>query len=176
MPQATDSPLNLLDESFEDAFLHCMQVAGQVINDGHTMQHAYQIQPEHMNAVYAYGYDLQQRGQFVKAEPIFRQLAFLDHYQPKYWIALGYCRERQKQYQDAMKAYVVAGRIDPADPCAALRAAECLMLMKEFTAASDAVELAIRNCQRRPQQQDKLKRAQFLQRTITKRTSLGTAS
>ncbi|MEW4486738.1 SycD/LcrH family type III secretion system chaperone [Thalassoglobus sp. JC818] len=140
-----------------------------IMCQGYTFGDAFQVTDEMKSALYAYAYDLQKREQYSTAETVFEYLCFLDHYESSSWVALGFCREKLRNYKKALQAYVLAGTLDIDNPIPSIRAAECLMQMGELEAAKDAVLMAIENSTDEPHLVQRKDRAEFLLKIIEKR-------
>lgn len=145
------------------------KIAGKIMCEGYTYQHAFQISDQQVQALYAWGYELQKQKQFAKAERIFQYLCHLNHYDPRYWIALGFCRERRKLYEAALQAYIMAGTLDPQNPSPPLRATECLFLMGRLALAVKSAERVLDLTREETQFPQARDRAEKLLQTIRKR-------
>ena len=140
-----------------------------IMCEGYTFGDAFHVSDEQRSALYAYAYDLQKREQYPKAEKVFEYLCFLDHYRSSSWLALGFCREKQRNLQKALQAYVMAGLLDLENPIPNIRAAECMMQMGELEAARKSAVTAIEHCKGMPHLAPRQERAEFLLKVIDKR-------
>ena len=140
-----------------------------IMTKGATFRDAFQVSDEQMKALYARGYELQRQQKYQQAQQVFEYLCYLNHFDEAYWIALGFCREQQKQHQKAVQAYVMAGALDVDNPVPPLRCAECLMRMDRLAEARSAAEMAIRVAGDDPRYARRRERAEFLLKAIDKR-------
>jgi type III secretion system low calcium response chaperone LcrH/SycD len=140
-----------------------------IMCEGYTFADALNISHEQLESLYAWGYDLQKRGQFEQAENVFQYLCYLNQFDQRGWIALGYCRERLKQLDRALHAYITAGLIDVDNPIPALRTAECLLHKGELSAAKSAAEMVCDLAGDAPEYRQRRNRAEQLLKIIDKR-------
>ena len=139
-----------------------------ILNEGYTFGDVFRVSDRQMQAIYNWGYDLQKRGRYEQGMRVFECLCTLDHYDEKSWIALGFCRERLNHPQEAIQAYMMAGLMAPENPIPPLRAAECLLRMRELALAESAVKQAIELAGDDPRLRPRRERAEFLLKVIRK--------
>lgn len=145
------------------------RMAEMIMNEGYTFAHALDVSEDELKALYARGYDLQKRGRFEQAEQVFQYLCYLNHYDTSGWVALGFCRERLKQLDGALQAYIAAGLLDLENPIPPLRAAECLLQKGELAAAKRSAEMVLKLAGDAPQFEQRRQRANQLLKIIHKR-------
>ncbi|MEW4561515.1 SycD/LcrH family type III secretion system chaperone [Bremerella sp. JC770] len=145
------------------------KMTAMILSEGYTFANAYRLDQQYLEALYAFGYDLQKRDQYSRAERVFRYLCFLNHYDSKLWIALGFCCERQKQHKKALEAYMVASLVDVKNPIPVLRSAECLILLDELSLARRSAELAAKLSRGKSEYQQRFERSQRLIQVIDKK-------
>jgi type III secretion system low calcium response chaperone LcrH/SycD len=90
---------------------------------------------ETMEAIYSVAYNLYQNGKFEDALKIFQFLCFYDHYNKKYYMGLGACRQMLKQYAEAIDTFTYASILDSSDPTPPLYAADCHLALGNLEAA-----------------------------------------
>lgn len=136
---------------------------------GYTFQGAFNVSDQQVEAMYAWGYELQKQRRYADARLLFEYLCYLNHYDGRFWIALGYCHEQEKRYQKALQAYTMAGVLDADSPIPPLRAAECLLLMGELAVAEKAAVMARQLAGDEPKFAPRRERAEFLVKVVHKR-------
>lgn len=114
-----------------------------VTTGGYTLKDFSAFTDDEMEAAYATGCQQIDQGRYDQAEKVFEFLCRLDHYEGKYWIGLGACRQMQKKYDSAVKSYALAGIHDMENPIPALRAAECYVALGKWTEADSAARAAV---------------------------------
>lgn len=140
-----------------------------ITTEGYTFGDVLGISDEQLQALYSWGYELQKRGRFEQAQQVFQYLCYLNHYDESSWIALGFCRERLKQVDGALQAYITAGMLDLENPIPPLRTAECLLQKGELDAAEKAAKMTLRLAGDTPRFGQRRIRAKQLLKIIDKR-------
>ena len=102
-----------------------------------------QIPEEEMEAYYSVAYNLYNAGKYEKAEKIFQFLCLYDHWQYKYWLGLGGCRQNLKDYAGAIDAYSMANLMNANDPTGPFHAADCHIASGNREKAISALQAAI---------------------------------
>jgi type III secretion system low calcium response chaperone LcrH/SycD len=95
------------------------------------------IGDEHLEAAYAIGKSLLEQGKYGDAESIFYFLATMDHYEPRYWKALGLTLEKEKKYREAVGIYLGAYFLDPMDIEVVWSMGECCLLLGDREGAKE---------------------------------------
>lgn len=145
------------------------RMAEMIMCRGYTFQHAFRVTDEQMEAIYAWGYILQEQQQYEKASRVFQYLCYLNHYDVRGWVALGFCREKRRLYESALQAYIMAGTLAPQDPVPPLRATECLLLMGHLEPAESTAQRVVQLAGDDPRYQRRRDRAEKLLKAIHKR-------
>jgi tetratricopeptide (TPR) repeat protein len=91
----------------------------------------------HLEAAYGIGTSLLEQGKYGEAESIFYFLATMDHYEPRYWKALGLTLEKGKKYREAVGVYLGAYFLDPMDIEVAWSMGECCILLGDREGAKE---------------------------------------
>jgi type III secretion system low calcium response chaperone LcrH/SycD len=95
------------------------------------------IGDEHLEAAYAIGKGLYERGKYGEAEQIFYFLATMDHYEPRYWKALGRALECGRKYREAVGVYLGAYFLNPMDMEVVWSMGECSVKLGEREGAME---------------------------------------
>jgi type III secretion system low calcium response chaperone LcrH/SycD len=114
------------------------------IRGGNTLKSLKGVDDTTMNAIYSVAYNLYNSGKYEEAHKVFQFLCFFDHFQKKYWMGLGACRQMLKLYQEAVAAYSFAALLDINDPKPPLHAADCFLAMGNREAAESALHASIK--------------------------------
>jgi len=97
---------------------------------------------EHLEAVYAIGFNLYNQGKYAEAEPFFQFACLYDNTQAHYWLALGNCRLMLTKYEAAIDAFGFAYLFDSDNAWPLIQAATCHLALGDRANAKDALELA----------------------------------
>jgi type III secretion system low calcium response chaperone LcrH/SycD len=87
------------------------------------------INDEHVEALYALGYDFFHGKKYREAETIFYFICQLNHMEKKYWKALAVTFFLQKKYPSAQAAYFTSLMLDPTDVEMMSAMADCAIAM-----------------------------------------------
>lgn len=119
------------------------EVALNFLNGGFTLMQVKGISPHDMESVYSIGYTYYNNGKYKEAVKIFLFLTLFDHFNKKYWLALGCARQMNKEYDFALRAFVSANMQDMKDPIPYVRMAECLIVLGDPDLAERSLNEAI---------------------------------
>ena len=130
--------------------------------NGRTYQDFTQLTPQSMEAIYMVAYNQYNAGKYEEAEKIFQLLSLLNHFDKRYWTGLGACREMQKKYEAAIKAFGFLVMLDMQDPVPQLLCAKCFMAQGKMDEAQGALEATIFNSGEKAEFADLKQQAQGL--------------
>jgi type III secretion system low calcium response chaperone LcrH/SycD len=114
-----------------------------VVLAGGTFADAAGMGPRALEAIYGLAYQEMEQQHFAEAERTLRALCLTSHTSPRYWMALGACRQKMGAYEDAIYAYSMVAELGHADPMAPLRAAECYLMLGLYEEALSGIESAL---------------------------------
>lgn len=140
-----------------------------IFTDGYILRDYTSITKEETEAAYALAYRIFNQRQYAKAERLFAILCQLDHYDGRFWLALGACRQMQNDYTGALSAYAVAGIHDMENPVTPLRAAECFLALNRLDDAEHGITAAIHWATDRPEYGQLKTRAELILNGIQRR-------
>ncbi len=128
------------------------------------------LDPDKLEVLYAYAYNLYNSGQYENAEKIFRALVVYDATVSKYWIGLAACRENQKSYVEAAELYAMGATMTGLDdPAPLYYSALCRLKADQKNIAIDALEfLALVGKENKPQDVEIKAKAKSLLETLKK--------
>lgn len=115
----------------------------KIFEGGMIPKDAMQLSDETVEAMYAHGYRLYQGAKYGDAGHIFRMLAVLDPTQSKYYLGMGACLHRLKQYEPATFMYELAAALDKTDPMPLYYASDCRTNMGHEQIAMDHLKNVI---------------------------------
>ncbi|WP_304488601.1 SycD/LcrH family type III secretion system chaperone [Arsenophonus endosymbiont of Aphis craccivora] len=95
-----------------------------------------------MEQCYTLAYNLYQSGKEEDAMAVFQLLCMLDHYDSRFFLGLGACRQATENWSAALETYSFATFLDVNDPRFPFHAAECLMQLSDFDGAQSGFESA----------------------------------
>ena len=116
-----------------------------ILAKGGTLRDAQGLTADDVETVYTIGHTLYTQGKYDDAEPLFAFACRYTTTEPRYWMALGCCRQMMKSYQDAIDAYGFGYMLNAEDPWPAINAAVCYLALSDKDQAKDALSLAERS-------------------------------
>lgn len=119
------------------------ELATLFLNGGFTLRQAKGISEHDMESIYSIGYTFYNNGKYKEAIQIFSFLTLFDHFNKKYWLALGCARQMNKEYDFALRAFMSANMHDINDPIPYVRMAECMIMLEGPESAERALNEAI---------------------------------
>jgi type III secretion system low calcium response chaperone LcrH/SycD len=114
----------------------------KVLAAGKPLKDAAGFSTADVETIYTIGINYAERGRYEQAEPMFEFACLTEHINPRYWSALGSCRQRLKNYAGAIDAYGYAHLISGDDPWPAIHAAVCYLALADKGNAAKALNLA----------------------------------
>ena len=99
-----------------------------------------------LDRLYSVAHRLYEMKAFKEAQSILEMLCLYNHKDPRFWVALGYCRKHLKNYSGALMALAYVEGHLPVLPsiCVYLNMAECAMAIEDYRNASEYAKLALR--------------------------------
>jgi type III secretion system low calcium response chaperone LcrH/SycD len=113
------------------------------LEGGFTFRQAKGISEADMESIYSIGFNFYNNGKYKEACQLFSFLVIFDHFNKKYWLALGCARQMNKEYDLALRAFMSANMHDMSDPIPYVRMAECMMILGSPEMAERALNAAI---------------------------------
>ncbi|RDB31804.1 SycD/LcrH family type III secretion system chaperone [Candidatus Similichlamydia laticola] len=172
--QKDEQPPLPQDEIYEEFSQKLAQAIGLVYEKGVLFKDALGLSEENMEAFYAWGFQLFEKKQFSEAFQLFNILVILDPIQWKYRYALATTLHRQKNYKDAVKAYLMSVMLEPARyiPLPHYHAADCYIQMQDFCSAIVMLDLCMKHCDPdSSEHQIILERAEVLKKALEEKWS-----
>jgi type III secretion system low calcium response chaperone LcrH/SycD len=148
-------------------------IVDAIMTEGYVLKDFSPITDEETEAVYAQAFNLVNQRQYERAEKLFEMLCQLDHFEAKFWMGLGICRQQKKNFEQAVKAYAMVGMLDQENPMPALRAAECYMALQQWEPAESGLIATLHWAGARPQYQEARARASALLEILERRKESG---
>ena len=140
-----------------------------ILFEGYTHGDFAGITKAELEGVYAAAYNLVGIGQYEKGERVFEFLNFLNHYDTRFWLGLGVCRQLRKDYERAIEAYSMAAVNAVASPVPPLRAAECHLALGRLNEAECGARAALAMAGAEPAQEVVRGRAKMILHGIQRR-------
>jgi type III secretion system low calcium response chaperone LcrH/SycD len=109
---------------------------------GATLKDLRGISDADVETVYTVGFNLYNQGKYGEAEPLFEFACLYSNTDPRYWVALGSCRQMLKSYKSAIDAYGFGFLLDSENPWPVVHTAVCYMALSDRDNAKDALSLA----------------------------------
>ncbi len=104
----------------------------KAMKEGVSLAKALEIPKSAIEGGYAQAYSYLQAGNYKDAEPLFQMLAIYDMENPRYFLGLGLCKEKQNDYKSAVAAYNTSAAFSALqDPVPLYHAAICYIKLGE---------------------------------------------
>ncbi|WP_217273963.1 SycD/LcrH family type III secretion system chaperone [Shewanella sp. VB17] len=149
------------DINYEDELL-------SFIEDGGTMGMLRNVPDDAIEQMYAVAFNYFESAKYDQAHKIFQLLCTLDHYQVRFFMGLGACRQELQQYEQAVDAYSFVTLIDVNEPRAPFHAAECHLSLGNMEAAESGFYTANHLAKTQPAYSALALRASAMLEEITK--------
>lgn len=117
-------------------------LALDILASGGSLKDISGLSDDDIEALYAIGNNFYKQGKYDEAENMFQYVCLYAHLDPRFWMALGNCRQMQKKYQMAIDAYGFSYMIEQDDPWPPIQAAVCYLAMDNKELAKDSLDLA----------------------------------
>jgi type III secretion system low calcium response chaperone LcrH/SycD len=113
-----------------------------VLEAGGTLKDVAGLTRADVETAYVVGVGMLDQAKYGKAEPLLQFACMYEHTEPRYWMALGRCRQALKNYRGAINAYVAGHAWDDSDPMPVVQAAVCYLALGDKDGAREALALA----------------------------------
>lgn len=124
------------------------------------MEQKADISKDSLEVLYSVAYQHLRGGQFLEAEKLLYSLVIFEPTSTKYWKALAFAQQKQKQYDEACATYALISKMNPEDPEPYLRVAECFFSTGEVNSGIEALGEAEARIQQAPKYRLELTRLQ----------------
>lgn len=138
------------------------EITDSILYEGYTLGDYMEVTEDELEAGYAAAYNMMNSGQYQMAERLFGSLCALDHYDPRFLLGVGTCRQQLGQYAEAVAAYSAAVLLDVESPVYPIRAAECYLAMGDIEMAGKGIAGALFLAGDRPEFESVRRRATAL--------------
>ncbi|HHM8495586.1 TPA: SycD/LcrH family type III secretion system chaperone PcrH [Pseudomonas aeruginosa] len=105
------------------------------LRDGGTLAMLRGLSEDTLEQLYALGFNQYQAGKWDDAQKIFQALCMLDHYDARYFLGLGACRQSLGLYEQALQSYSYGALMDINEPRFPFHAAECYLQLGDLDGA-----------------------------------------
>lgn len=112
------------------------------LNDGGTLAMLRDISGDQLEQLYSLGFNQYQSGKWEEAHKIFQSLCVLDHYDARFFLGLGACRQSMGRFDEAVQSYSYGALLDINEPRFPFHAGECHVQMGNVEAAESGFYLA----------------------------------
>ena len=113
-----------------------------VLEAGGTLKDITGLTKAEVEKAHVIGLGLLDQAKYAKAEPLLQFACLYEHTSPRYWMALGRCRQSLKNYPGAIDAYLMGHASDETDPSPVVQAAVCYLALGDKDNAREALALA----------------------------------
>lgn len=112
------------------------------LNDGGTLAMLRDISGDQLEQLYSLGFNQYQSGKWEEAHKVFQSLCVLNHYDPRFFLGLGACRQSMGRFEEAVQSYSYGTLLDINEPRFPFHAAECHVQMGNLAAAESGFYMA----------------------------------
>ncbi|AOF21279.1 TPA: type III secretion system chaperone SycD/LcrH [Yersinia enterocolitica] len=112
------------------------------LKGGGTIAMLNEISSDTLEQLYSLAFNQYQSGKYEDAHKVFQALCVLDHYDSRFFLGLGACRQAMGQYDLAIHSYSYGTVMDIKEPRFPFHAAECLLQKGELAEAESGLFLA----------------------------------
>jgi type III secretion system low calcium response chaperone LcrH/SycD len=113
-----------------------------VLQAGGTLKDVSGLTRAEVETAHVMGLSLVEQAKYAEAEALLRFACMYEHTEPRYWMALGRCRQSLKNYPGAIDAYLMGHVRGDADPTPVVQAAVCYLALGDKDSARQALALA----------------------------------
>lgn len=156
-------------EDYDEKVLqNVMDTTLNIVQKGISPKDAMGVSDEQSEAIYAQAYRLYNTGKYQEAIHLFRVLIFLLPNEYKYSLGLAACFHMLKEYDNAIRAYMVAGLLDGNSPIPHFHASDCYIQMQDPASAILMLDMAINKAANKPEFQILKDRALLMMSSLKK--------
>jgi len=112
------------------------------LSDGGTLAMLRDISSDQLEQLYSLGFNQYQAGKWEEAHKVFQFLCVLDHYDARFFLGLGACRQSMGRFEEAVQSYSYGTLLDINEPRFPFHAAECHVQMGNLAAAESGFYMA----------------------------------
>ena len=105
------------------------------LRDGGTLAMLRNISSDSLEQLYSLAFNQYQAGKWEDAHKIFQSLCMLDHYDVRFFLGLGACRQSMGQLEQALQSFSYGALIDINDPRFPFHAGECHLQLGDLDVA-----------------------------------------
>ncbi|MGE7956985.1 SycD/LcrH family type III secretion system chaperone [Pseudomonas sp. NPDC089530] len=105
------------------------------LRDGGTLAMLKNISSDSLEQLYSLAFNQYQAGKWDDAHKIFQSLCMLDHYDVRFFLGLGACRQAMGQFEQALQSFSYGALIDINEPRFPFHAGECHLQLGDLDGA-----------------------------------------
>jgi type III secretion system low calcium response chaperone LcrH/SycD len=118
------------------------QAVEAFLQDGGTLAMLNEVSTDTLEQLYTLGFNQYHAGKHDEAHKIFQALCVLDHYEARFFLGLGACRQALGQFRLAIDSYSYGAMMDLQEPRFPFHAAECLLQLGDLEGAESGFHSA----------------------------------
>lgn len=115
-----------------------------------------------MDRQYKIASDLYHQADYKNAAAVFSYLTTLNPYDYRFWMGLGFAKQSERLYEEAIVSYTAAGAIDPEQPLPYLHAAQCFYALQLKEMSLENLQKALEVAKSKPEHQETYRKAEIL--------------
>ena len=152
-----------LESINEKDFVQTFENVSDVMMRGKSIAEIKNISDDELESLYAIGHTFYSQGKFDKAVNIFRFLVMYNHFEVRYFIALGGALQMLGDYEGALNAYGQAHTMSPEDPCILMHISACFLAVNDLENAQSSLQaILFITEEKKEQHKDVIERAKGL--------------
>jgi type III secretion system low calcium response chaperone LcrH/SycD len=140
----------------------------KIFEHGNIPKAAMEISDQDVAQLYSFATALFNAGQYAEARELFKVLLQLEPTMGGFAVALGACYHRLKDYENAIRCYMLAADLESADPVPLMYAYDCYMNLQNMFCAGMVLSGAAARAGRHPQYAQIKEKAQTLLSALEK--------
>ena len=119
------------------------ELAAPALNGANSLANSLKITPPMLDVLYRRGYDAYQAGDYTAAHADFCLLVLFQPHDYRFQLACGSALQQLEQFPLALAFFSRAAELNPSDPGAPFRMAECQLALDEIGAAQYALHTCL---------------------------------
>lgn len=142
-------------EKYKDDLIHYFEKGG-------TWQELLKYDQGLLNRQYNRGLELYQQAEYKNAAALFSYLTTLNPYEYRFWMGLGFAKQSDRSYEEAIVSYTAAGALDSEQPLPFLHAAQCYYALQLRELALENLQKTVEIAKDKPEHHETYRKAEIL--------------
>lgn len=161
-PSTVFDPKNMTPEQEAEVRSKVEECRKKIEQEGIEPYLAMGLTESFLEGVYKEAYRLYYAGQYARSSNLMKVLMVLHPKEPKFSLGAAACAQQLKDYDTAIKNYLVVADLVPVTPLPFFYIYECCMQLNRPELAKEALEILLRRAKANPIYQSMADKAQFM--------------